>query len=132
VTRESVLAHGQAAAEAGMADTCTIRRQTGSTLDDLSGGVVPTWTALYSGKCRVQQALAQADEQDVGEDYQLRLRLTLQLPMAGTSGLKVDDEVTITVSLDPDLVGKVLLIRDLFHKTHATARRVGVTERTGS
>jgi hypothetical protein len=39
--------------------------------------------------------------------------------------------VTITASVnDPDLVGRVFLIRDLFHKTEPTARRVGVIERT--
>jgi hypothetical protein len=126
--RAALLARGRAFAEEGMVDTCTIRRGNGTTLDDFSGTTVPAWTALYTGKCRVQQGIAQADEQDVGEDYQLRLRLVVQLPVSVT-GLKVEDEITITAAAhDPDLVGRVFRIRDLMHKTHPTARRVGVVE----
>lgn len=131
MTRASVVARGRAAAELGMVDTCTIRRATGSTLDDFSGETVTTWTSLYAGKCRIQQGIAQAAEQDVGEDYRLQLRMVLQLPIAVT-GLDVGDEVTVTASRDPDLIGRAFLIRDLFHKTDATARRVGMTEGTAS
>ena len=126
----SALARGQAAAEALMQDACTIRRRTGTVPDRFSGETVTTWDDLYAGKCRVQQGIAQADEQDAGEDYQLRLRLVVQLPVAVT-GLEVEDEITITTAAhDPDLVGRVFLVRDLMHKTHPTARRVGVVERT--
>jgi hypothetical protein len=132
MSRASALARGQAAAELGMVDACTIRRGGAPVLDDFSGTSTPGWTALYAGKCRVQQGIAQADEQETGEDYQLRLRLVIQLPLT-VVGLKVSDEITITAAgHDPDLVGRVFVIRDLFHKTHPTARRVGVVERTGS
>ena len=128
--RAELVARAQARTEAvNLTDACTIRRRTGETNDPFSGAITPTWAALYSGKCRVQQSLAQADQHDAGEDYQLQLRLILQLPMPVT-GLEVGDEVTMTVSQDPDLVGRVFLIRDLFHKTDASARRVGITERT--
>ena len=51
--------------------------------------------------------------------------------MVGSEGLEVNDEITITASVnDADLVGRVFLVRDLMHKTHPTARRVGVVERT--
>lgn len=131
--RDALLARGRAAAERGMADACTIRRPTGQTLDDFSGTTITLYLSPnpYAGPCRIQQGIAQAAEQDVGEDYQLQLRLVLQLPVAVT-GLKVGDEVTITTSRSADLVGKVFTIRDLMHKTDETARRVGVTERTGS
>lgn len=129
MSRAALLARARAAAQAGMADTCTIRRRAGETTDENSGVVTPTWDALYAGKCRVQQAIAQAAQHDVGEDYLLQMRLEVQLPMAVT-GLAVGDEVTITASQDPDLVGRVFLVRDLFHKTDASSRRVGVTERT--
>lgn len=131
MSRESLIARGQAAAERGMADACTIRRRTGSVPGDFSGVPVETWLALYAGKCRIQQGIAQAAEQDVGEDYQLQLRVVLQLPITVTA-LDVGDEVTIVTSRDADLAGRVFLVRDLMHKTDATARRVGVVERTGS
>jgi len=130
MSRASALARGQAAALASMVDACTIRRRTGEATNPDTSVITPTWASLYAGVCRVQQSLAQADQHDVGEDFQLRLRLVVQLPVTVT-GLQVNDEITITSSRDADLVGRVFLIRDLFHKTDETARRVGVTERTG-
>ena len=131
MSRESVLARGRAAAEVGMVDACTIRRVTGSTVDDNTGIITPTRSTVYSGRCRVQQQAASAQGTEVGEDYQLLVRLEVQVPMSVT-GVQVGDEVTITASEhDPDLVGQVFLVRELFGKTHATARRLGVTRRTG-
>lgn len=133
MSRASVLARGQAAAEAGMVDACTIRRVTDTTTDDFSGAITNTYLSPnpYSGKCRIQSALARSEPHDTGEDYVLLLRVQLQLPVSVT-GLVVGDEVTITAAAnDPDLAGRVFLIRDLFHKTDPTARRVEITERTG-
>lgn len=127
---EAVLARGRAAAEALMVDACTIRRATGEAGSDDDGNVAETYEQIYVGKCRVQQTSAQAAQEDVGEDFQLMLRLEVHLPMSVT-GLEAGDEVAITASAhDPDLVGRVFLVRDLAHKTYATARRIGVTERT--
>ncbi|MET0426278.1 MAG: DUF6093 family protein [Actinoplanes sp.] len=129
--REDVLRRAQAMAVAGMRDSCTIRRVIGQTEDEDTGKVTKTYLspAPYTGQCRMQQAIAQAQQQDVGEDYQLLVRFELQLPMTVT-GIQVRDEVTITASRDADLVGRVFLVRDLFHKTDASARRIGVTEKT--
>jgi uncharacterized protein DUF6093 len=125
-----VLARGRAAAEALMLDACVIKRVTGTVTDQTSGQITPTEATIYTGKCRVQHALAQANAQDVGEAYLLILRLELQIPMSVTD-VRPEDEVTITASVhDPDLVNRVFVVRDLFHKTHATARRLQVQERT--
>jgi hypothetical protein len=134
MSRASLLARGQAAAEAGMVDTCSIRRVTGTVDDPDTGRGVDSYLSPdpYAGKCRVQQGIAQAEQDDVGEDYRLRLRLEVQVPMSVT-GIEVNDQVTITAvgpGRDQDLVGRTFLVRDLFHKTDATARRIGVTERT--
>jgi hypothetical protein len=130
MSRATVLAAGQRFAAAGMVDACAIRRESGHSTDSSTGIRTPAYTALYAGKCRVQQSLTRAAEHDAGEDYLLLLRLEVQLPMS-VAGLQVNDQVTITASVnDPDLVGRVFLIRDLFHKTEPTARRVGVIERT--
>lgn len=135
MSRASALARGRTAAELSFNDTCVIRRPTGETTDPDSGDVVKSYLDPdpYTGqKCRVQQSIAQADRHDVGENFELQLRLTVQLPMA-VVGLEVGDEITVTAvgaGSDPDLVGRTFLVRDLFHKTEATARRVGVTERT--
>ncbi|MEU8186012.1 DUF6093 family protein [Micromonospora carbonacea] len=130
VVLEAVLARGRAAAERLMVDACTIRRVTSEDGSDGDGNVIREYEDLYVGPCRVQQTSAQAAQEDVGEDFQLMLRLEVHLPMS-VVGLEVGDEVTITASAhDPDLPSRVFLVRDLAHKTHATARRVGVTERT--
>ena len=126
----SVLARGRAAAEALMVDTCTIRRITGSTTDPDTGVITPTYSTIYTGQCRVQQQAASASGQETGEAYALILPFVLQVPISVT-GVRTEDQVTITASVhDPDLVNRMLLVKDLAHKTHATARRLGCTERT--
>lgn len=129
---EVFLRQGRRAAERRMVDTCRIDRKTGTTRDDESGTIIPTFTKVYEGKCRMQQAVSgQANEQDQGQDRLLLLRTELQLPIP-VINLKVGDTVVMLSSLDPDLVARVFTIRDLAHKTEATARRVQCTERTGS
>lgn len=113
-----------------MVDSCAITRKTGETTDPDTGVIVDTTSEIYGGKCRVQQARAQASPQDPGEAYVLMLRLEVQLPMS-VVGLEVDDRIEITASAhDPDLVGRVFTVRDLAHKTHATSRRVQCQELT--
>ena len=112
-----------------MVDTCSIRRRTGETTDDNTGEVTPTWADVYTGRCRVQQRTAAAESQTPGQDFQLLTRLEFQIPIAAPA-LLVGDEVTITASGDPQLVGQVLIVRDLAAKSEATARRIGVTRRS--
>lgn len=134
MSRADVLARGRAAAEAGMTDTCTIRRRTGVATDPDTGATVPAYLSPdpYAGKCRVQQHQASADRKDVGQDFLLILSLEVQLPVSVT-GLQVGDEITITAATyDSDLVGRVFKIHDLAHKSEPTARRVQCIERTGS
>jgi hypothetical protein len=115
-----------------MDDTCTIRRLTGTVVDDFSGTSTPTYADVYTGKCRFQAARAEAQQHDAGQDYLLLLRLELQLPVSVT-GVEVGDVVTCTASVsDPDLPGRTFRVHDLFHKTHPSARKVQITERTGS
>lgn len=125
----SVLARARAAAERLMVDECVIRRRVGETTGP--GGVVtPIYEQRYAGRCRVQQPTMLAQPQRPGEAQVLALRLEVHVPMAVT-GVQVGDEVEITASAhDPDLVGRVLIIRDLAHKSLASARRFGVVERT--
>lgn len=134
MSRSSVLAKGQARAAASMTDACTIRRPTGGSTDQTTGVRTKTYASPdpYTGKCRVQSALARSQPHESGEDYVRLLRLELQLPVTVT-GLQVLDEVTITAAThDADLVGRIFLVSDLFHKSEPTARRVEITERTDS
>lgn len=114
-----------------MVDACTITRATGSTTDVDSGEVVETIDTIYDGKCRFQQPPAIARPADVGEALVFQLPFQLQLPMVDTEGVQVGDRVTATASIsDADLVGRVFWVKALFHKSHATARRIGLEEVT--
>jgi hypothetical protein len=133
MSRATALARGRTAAELGMADACTIRRPSGGTTNPDTGYPTEPHTQLYAGKCRVQQITGTARPHDVGQDYVLLQRIDVQLPVVGTEGLKVGDEVLMTASVhDADLVGRTFLVHDLAHKSEATARRVSCTEKTGS
>lgn len=125
---QSALARGRTAAEALMVDACTIRHKTG---ESASGGVItPTYSTLYNGKCRVQVRSEAGQGQNVGEAYLVVERHEVQLPMTVT-GLREGDQITITASaLDPDLVGRVYVVRDVVRKSHLTSRRVTVLEIT--
>lgn len=131
MTAASVLARGRAAAEALMADRCVIRRVTPVT-DRGTGQQTSNWVQLYDGKCRVQaRGQSQvARPEDAGQARRLLLLLELQLPITVT-GLRTEDQVTILWSTtDPDLINRTFLVRDLMHKTHDTARRIGIEEIT--
>lgn len=129
MSRQQLLEEARAAAEEGMVDTCTIKRVTGETLD-ANDAVVPTYTTLYTGVCRIQQQQPYAERKDVGEAYLLALRLEVQLPMT-VIGLEPDDVLTIVTSLmDADLPGREFVVRDLAHKTDASSRRVQCQEIT--
>lgn len=121
---------GRAAAERLMVDTCTVTRATGRTTDLDTGITAKGYESVYAGKCRVQQPGREARPGAVGGALVYQQLIEVQLPMTVT-GLAVGDVVTITASaLDPDLVGRRFWIREVAHKTHATARRVGCEEVT--
>ncbi|HEX2551113.1 MAG TPA: DUF6093 family protein [Nocardioidaceae bacterium] len=124
----SALLRGRVAAEALMLDTCTIRRVASSTSDPDTGVKTPTYTTVYSGKCKVQQRSTAANPTDVGEAELLASQLELHIPVSAT-GVRADDVATIDTSvLDPDLAGQVFTIRGEAHKSYATARRLTVEE----
>jgi hypothetical protein len=126
MSRASVLARGRAFAEGGFVDTCEIVRP-GEPQTDLTDGRVTTpTTAVYQGRCRVKQAAAPwAGPATVGE-AQLRLAaLELQLPIEGSEGIRVDDQVTITACVhDVELVGRVFTVVGEHAASHITTRRL--------
>jgi pectate lyase len=131
MTRASVLARGRTAAEAGMADACVIERRTGTATDDLTGSAVGTWATVYTGKCRIQQSIAMGQRTEAAEASIVVLRLELQLPVAGTEAVDRGHRVTVTACVnDAALVNRQFKIRDLAHKSEATARRMTIEELT--
>lgn len=131
MTRASVLARGRAAAEAGMADACVIEHRTGRTTNDLTGYDTETWVTVYSGPCRIQQSVAMGQRTEAAEASIVVLRLEVQLPVVGTEAVDRGHRVTVTASVnDAALVGRRFKIRDLAHKSEATARRMTIEELT--
>jgi len=129
MNRDDLVAEAQAFAEEGMVDTCTIQHPTGENTD-ADGNVTPTYSTTYDdGPCRVQQQQPYAERNDAGQQYQLLLRMEVQLPMRVT-GIFPDDVVTMNTSRDADLVGRKFAVRDLAHKTDASSRRIQCMEIT--
>jgi hypothetical protein len=128
MSRESVLTRGRAAALVGMVDACTIQHRTGSSTDQDTGVDTPTYTQVYSGRCRFQVAAPTASATDVGEAQVYISQTILQLPIT-VVGVANDDVVTCTASaLDPDLPGRKFTVKGILRKTHATSRRIELQE----
>ena len=119
---------GRLAAEALMLDTCTVGRPAEAYTDADSGQVVTAYATVYEGPCKVQQTIAQSSSPTaVGHAFTVQ-GARLDLPISA-GPVAVDDTVTIvSSSQDPQLVGRVFRVVELFHKSFATAQRVRVEE----
>jgi len=133
MSARSVTLRGRRAAEANMVDACVLTRRTAPIpLNESTGIHAPgTPTTIYTGKCEVQMPQSANRNPGAGDVEWTVQALVLKLPMS-VVGAQVDDTVTITASqLDPDLVGRVLKVVSLAHKSHMTARRLACEEVTG-
>lgn len=122
MSASAAIAAGQAAAEQLMVDECAIYRQTGTQVNPNTGAEEPEYTTVYLGKCRTRMQSSWATDRQAGEQNITVSRYLLELPFS-VVGVKVDDQVDITGSLDPDLVGRRIRIDGPFNQTHATMRR---------
>lgn len=116
-----------------MLDTCTITRAgTGDgTFDPETGETVPpARTSVYSGRCRVRQP-------NVGEQTPLVAGQEITLVSAvvaipwSTTGVEVGDQVAITASADPGLVGRVLSARRVITGSFLSSRRLHCVDDQG-
>lgn len=121
----SHIARGRARHALLMADACTVSRTVVGTR---------TWNAttqtysetdqtVYTGPCRVK--IWRGNEEQAGEAEVNVQRYYLDLPLTGTvPDVKRRDTVTITSSLNPTLVGRVLVLTDVESETTDTALRI--------
>ncbi len=133
MSRVTITERGRVSALAGMIDSCTVQHLTGSSTDQETGVITPTYSVIYSGVCKVQQSSPASSPTDVGEAAVFVGQLQLHLPVTATTALVApDDLVTITACvLDASLVNKTFRLRGPAHKSFATARRFPMVEVTG-
>lgn len=132
MTRETTLARGRLAAEAGMVDACTIQRGATVTTNSDIGVVSRTFTTIYSGQCKLQNAgAAFARPTDVGQAQVFLTRMELHVPVTAPVA-QPDDLLTITACAhDPDMVGRQWHIRGMPDKSWVTAHRYNIELVTG-
>jgi Family of unknown function (DUF6093) len=120
----SITLRGRIAAEALMIDAVVVKHRTGESTDPDTGVVTPTFSTIYTGKAKIQHGGTRpAGTKELGQASIQVTHAQLHLPMSAT-GVQADDTATVTAStLDPELVGKVFVIRAASHKTYLTARR---------
>ena len=122
------LLRGRVAAEALMVDSCIIERPGPSVMDPLTGKVKPSYTPVFAGRCKVQQTLAQSSSPEAGGAVYTVQNARLDLPV-GAGPVAVDDHVRlVSAASNPDLVGNVYRVKELFEKSWQTAQRVRVEE----
>lgn len=122
------LTRGRRAAEALMVDSCTVRRVSGTSTNTTTGAVTPTYSTVYTGKCKVQQGGAQAGTPEAGDHAFTVQGLQLHLPV-GAGPVAVGDVVTVTASAhDAQLVNRQFRVTAEHHKTWATAQRIPIEE----
>jgi hypothetical protein len=130
LTAESTVYSGRAAAERLMTDACTVQRQTGQSMSEVTLVVTPTYSTIYTGNCRVKIDSAGDLGVDIGARAGSVRDYIVSVPVSATV-FAVDDLVTITASpLDPSQVGLTLRILGALHGSQITARRFRCQEVT--
>lgn len=126
----TVTQRGRLFALARMLDTCTVTRLTGSSTDPETGVVTPTTSTVYTGRCRIRQAIVMDRPLSSGEAQRYIQHSILSIPTTAALLLS-DDTVTITASaLTPILVGRTWHVRATSGDTNSTASRYELVEIT--
>ena len=122
-----------------MLDTCIIDRPGEPVTDPETGAVSPSHTLVYplpgwesedDGRCKVQQTLAQSSSPEAGGAVFTVQGARLDIPV-GVGPVATGDRVRIvTASSNPDLVGNVYRVVEIFEKSWQTAQRIRVEELT--
>lgn len=107
-----------------MLDTVTITRPGATTYDDTNQTYTTTGsTTVYIGPCRI--VVWRGNEEEAADVQVNVFRYRLDLPFTATAVLiKRLDIATITASVNPWMVGKVMTITEPEIDTTATALRV--------
>lgn len=103
----------QAVAELAMTDACTISRGGTRTFNPATMTYSTGFgDPKYTGPCRIQPVAARDNIVDAGGDLVTLRRYSILLPIT-TTGIQVDDHLSITACTDPQMVGRVLRVHDV-------------------
>lgn len=119
------LARGRARHQLLMLDTCVITRPdlANKTWDPTSQSYTTPTITVYTGPCRV--VVWRGNEEKAGEAEVNVFRYRLDLPFTATTPvIQRRDTATITASVNPWMVGKVMTITEPEIDTTATALQV--------
>jgi len=108
----------------------TIKRATGTTTDPETLEEVPTYSTIYTGKCRLRIVKSvQGGEGSIPGAVAVKDELVLSIPVEATGSGDVlpNDVWTCTANpLDTSVVGLTLRITGVHYGTYMTARRFPV------
>ncbi len=118
-------ARGRAFAKQLFESTCVIRAKDGeAVMDPVTGAVLhPAGTLRYSGPCRVRPAGREANVSTAGGGEVFAFDYVVSVPFA-VANITERDELTVTASSDPALVGKVVEVQKVDRGDSITARRL--------
>lgn len=102
-----------------MADTVRIDHPTGTRLDRASGIEVEEWETVYEGPARLPRADASIRVVVTGQTITPASPVVL-VPWDVVT-VRPDDRITVTESLTPANVGRVLWVTDMSPRTHQSA-----------
>lgn len=107
-----------------MSATCEIREPTdgeGVTDPDTGEYIPAVGTLVYAGKCHVRPGGGSSVDVIGGEEFTYDFQVSLPAAVTGVDG---GNQLTVTASPDPDLVGRVLEVQRVDRGDYRTARRL--------
>jgi len=116
--------------KSALPDRCTITRPSGEpTLDVGTGYLTPAApTTVYTGACRVRPRGSQELDIEVGDLHETLGPYVATLPH-DMGDVRVDDYLTVTASLDAQLVGRSFQISHVGWSSWQIDRRLGLDDR---
>lgn len=129
MTVTTALAAGRRARQLLMRDTITITRTTGKVFSSVTGSYVDTTTTVYTGIGDVKPRDVEAAEDQAGERQVVQRGFDIALPFTANVQILPDDRVTVDVSDDATLIGRVLTVTSVGHGGRRTAHHLAAQDR---
>jgi len=117
VSVQGALARGRAAHLQVMLDTCIVQHPTGQALD-ANDVLVPTFTTVYTGQCRVK-AFRMGHQTEAGQVAIQMRGYDVQIPWDAPGQVLRSDVLTVTASDDAWVVGRPLTVTEVNYSGYA-------------